>query len=173
MRLLSCLLPLAALACASGGSDDEVDEDGGGVITFTVDGTEYTESKVVNASLQPGFLIIGWNTTAGGDLGEDFYGSLTLSAYDGPDSYAPVKRMSDVDAIIGVGIDGGERTYYPLGANGTGTAGDGSIEVASADDAGAKGTFSFTGTVYNDASIIHPITGTFDVTFPTATEDDE
>ena len=152
---------VAAVGCTQEGTD--TDPDGGGVIDYTVDGTEYSESTAVSASLQPGFLAITWNSTSGGDLGEDFYGSLTLSAFDSAGTYAPVQRMSDVDAVIEVAADEGTWTFYPRSE---GREPDGSIVVESVDEAGASGTFSFTGVQYDDETHEVAISGSFTVTFP-------
>jgi|GEM_PF-4134954 len=169
MRATPTLVLLLTLAgCVPGGGDDDDDTstDGSGVITFVVDGASYTETAAVAASLQTGFLSIGWNASPGGDLGEDFYGSLTLSDYVGAGSYAPVQRMTSIDAIVEVAGGPGSITYYPVGA--TAPDGGGSIEVITEDGVEASGTFSFTGYDYAQPSVQAAITGTFDVTLGVA-----
>jgi len=159
MRWLPILLALPLTACPPSGGDDDDDSDGSGTITYTVDGQTYTEASDVGASLQTGFLGITWNATGTGDLGEDFYGSLTLSSYAGEGSYAPAQRQTDVDAVIEVAGGPGSITYYPVG--------DGSIEVDTEDGTGATGSFSFTGYDALDQTAQVDISGTFDVVFGT------
>ena len=162
-RAFILLLALSLAGCPVEGDDDDASS-GSGTVTFVVDGVEYTESSDVSASLQPdaSYFAITWNATSDGDLGEDFYGSLTLSAYAGAGSYAPVQRMTDVDAIVEVATDGGSVTYYPVGE---GATTPGSIEVEAEDGATASGTFSFTGYDALNAAAEVEITGSFDVTF--------
>jgi hypothetical protein len=160
---LVLLLTLAGCVPSGGDDDDDAGNDGAGTITFVVDGASFTETADVAASLQTGFLSIVWNATTGGDLGEDYYGSLTLSDYSGPGSYAPVQRMTSIDAIIEIAGGPGSITYYPVGASAP--DGGGSIEVDNEDGVEASGTFAFTGYDYAQPTVQAAITGTFDVTF--------
>lgn len=162
-RVLICTL-LLTTACTASDDDNDDAGDGSGTITFTLKGNTYTEATDVAASLQGDFMAITWNSIGTGDLGSEYYGSLTLSAdYTGVGSYAPVARYSNVDAII----EDGTTTYYPLS---NGTAGDGSVEVTEASATGCKGTFSFTGDVI-ERTDPQPIEGTFDVTFAADTDE--
>jgi len=123
--------------CSGEGGDD--DDQAGGTVTYNLDGTSYTESSDVSAVSNGAFFSITWNSGPDGDLGEDFYGSLTLSAYSGPGTYAPALKRTDVDAVI---EDGSGTTLYPFGPDGNG---DGNIIVETDDGSVATGTFSFTG----------------------------
>lgn len=105
-----------------------------------------------------GFFSITWNASTGGDLGDAFYGSLTLSAYTGTGTYAPMKRRSDVDAVI---EDGDGTTLYPFGTDGNG---DGEMIVTTDDGTTATGSFSFTGDTEPMTQLGIAVEGTFDVT---------
>lgn len=150
------------LLLATGCEGEEEPVESGGVIIYSVAGQTYEERTVVNAITSDGFLAIGWNESPGGDLGEDFYGSLTLSQFTGTGTYAPMTRMSDIDAVIEIADgEGGSLTYYPLANEGLG---DGSLEVLTFSETGATGTFMFTGDRVGVPDE-QPIEGTFDVTF--------
>lgn len=153
----------SAILAATGCEAKPEPVESGGVITYTLAGQTYEERTIVNAILEGSLLGIGWNESPGGDLGQNHYGSLSLFAFTGTGSYAPMTRMSDIDAVIQVPDGaGGAISYYPLANQ---RAGDGSVEVTSASDLGVAGTFAFTGDRSDGVPDPQPITGTFDVTF--------